>query len=208
MKKALLLLSFSFFLFFISCSKNESIEIKPDEKFLNEADELIKEIFLIEDIEAQRMSFIEFLTPQQKSQAWQIRISQMISENSFNSKQLELLYRLKNNLTPAVYGSSEGQARFINGFFKTWQQEAIQIIGFNTLFKYLTALNTENIQNANDQGGESGNFVEASCNCNQTSAFSCLGRDDECKNLTSCTATRGGCGFAWAYSCDGRCTLQ
>ena len=81
-----------------------------------------------------------------------------------------------------------------------WQQEAIQIIGVELMYKYLVNINNYNTANLEEVDG-----ATSSCNCNQTSSVSCLGRD-ECTN-SDCRALDYGCGVLWLWSCNGRCRL-
>lgn len=166
---------------------------------------LVEEIKTLKDLEAQRLAFTELLSAKQKSEFWNIRIKKMIKENKFNVEQVKLLEELRAGLTSAVYSSKSERDIFVKSFMIDWQAKALQIIGFDILYRYLGQVNENNnyvSYNVDDIDGGS------DCNCNKGSAFSCQGRTDDCKDVVPpCKTSSYGCGFALLYECNGRCTL-
>lgn len=187
------MLSISVFL--ISCTKSGYKE-KNDKL-------LVDEVMAIKNSDAQRLSFSELLNPEQKSELWHGRINQMMKENVLNQSQKNLLISLKSNLSAKVFQDKDQRDIFMNNFGLKWQQDAIQIIGVELMYKYLVNINNSSTANS-EELDELGDGT-SSCNCNQTSSVSCLGRD-ECTS-TTCKTSDYGCGVLWLWSCNGRCRL-
>ncbi|MBX9782634.1 MAG: bacteriocin fulvocin C-related protein [Chitinophagaceae bacterium] len=190
MKKYLGFLIASFLIVGASCSKQGNADI--------ETNDLTAQVLQLKTTEAQRITFAEILTPSQKNQVWQSRINKMIKENTLTDIQKGLMLELKQKLNITIFESNSKRDEFMSSFVLDWQKRAIPVIGYDLLFKYLA--NIDDVQTKESLAARSG------CNCNSTSSFSCIGRN-ECDN-PACNSSDSGCGFLWLYECNGRCTLS
>jgi hypothetical protein len=189
MRNKIFYLTTFLFFFFLSCSKTkETSSVKS----------LVDEVLLIENQAAQRIAFSEILNPREKSQLFIRRIDAMIIDNTFTKEQLYLIQQLRSKITPAIYKNNEGKELFMREFGNAWIKTALQKIDETIIYSYLVNMSDVNSKKASAA-------LSSDCNCNRSSSFSCMGRD-ECRN-SSCGGSSYGCGFGWLWACNGRCSL-
>ncbi len=179
----------------ISCTKKENATKSEDL--------LIEDVLSLKNVESQRLAFSQLLTPQQQSDVWHRRINQMMKENVLNQKQKDVVLLLKANLNSDVFGNPQKRDEFLNQFVNSWQKEAMNHLGYALIYKYF--VNIKNANTANDEEIPPYDNGLSGCNCNTSSSFSCIGRN-ECTN-SYCNSSNSGCGFLWLYSCNARCQL-
>ena len=185
--KIIRLLSLSFLIILFSCSndKNDSAQISKSS---------ISTIIKIKNIDEQRIVY-KLLNPEEKMSLWIEKFNIVLEDSKLNNNQKALIIDLRNNLKANYFSNEQDDDK---EYFKT-------IYVVNYLKKIEKVFSREQIEDVFYK--VSINRIEIgpkkACNCNKGSLFGC-GASASCNNKT-CEDSNTGCGFLWAWECNGVC---
>jgi hypothetical protein len=179
---------------FLLCSLFSCTEDKSESKINSNV--IVSSIKKINNIDEQRIAF-NLLNSEEKLLVWSDKLNLILEDPNINNAQKTLIIELKNNLKPCCFKDETNDEKeyfkniyvvnYLKEIDKVFTREQIEKIFYN-LYDYRIADNTKK-----------------SCNCNKGSLFGC-GASASCKNKT-CTDSNSGCGFMWAWECNGICEL-
>lgn len=192
MKNLLILL---FCLLVFSCAENENI-LDNEIVDLNKINQVVNTINL-----GEQKILYSMLNKDEMFTLWNNKLNTIVSSRLLNERQTSLIKNFTSNLKS-------------NYFIKNSDEE----LYFKTVFipQYLKSLKKEfsinqigeifyNIPNKViiDDGDST---IKKNCDCNRNSMASCVWlNSNTCKEVETCQSTFSGCGFLWAYSCNGKC---
>lgn len=199
MKKFLFICIITHTLF--SCSTN----IVENERAVSQKDlSLLKVLSVtkLSNVDAKKISF-RLLNASEKFIFWKERFDLVLKNEQLNLYQKELISDLQKNLSVAVFSEkdSDYKAYFKNIFVK------------NYLVKVQSSFSRDEIERlfySSESPAYSDNTTRndgylKKCDCNIGSLFGC-GASSSC--TVSCTdSSSSGCGFIWAWECNGKCSL-
>ena len=176
-------------LLFFSCSKsNEEVSSSVNQLQING-------VLNNNNQDLQRITY-NMLTSEDKLNLWRQKLENCISDENLNDEQRELVLELKTILIRDYFEEvSNDNKEYFKNIYVVDYLERIQVAftreQINSIFYRLY--------------GNSLEFEDKKCDCNLGSIFGC-GASDDCKAKT-CTSIVSGCGFLWAWDCDGLCRL-
>ncbi|RTY95900.1 bacteriocin fulvocin C-related protein [Flavobacterium sp. GT3R68] len=158
----------------------------------------IKNVLEINDAISKRVAY-RLLNQSEKLKLWNDKLELVLANNNLNSKQKQCIVELQKELKVSVFnnGNDDYKAYFKNIFVKKY------LIKIQSSF---TMSDIEAIFYNPDSNIISGGGSNDKCNCNKGSLVGC-GASGSCEDKRCPDATATGCGFLWAWECNGKCGL-
>lgn len=158
----------------------------------------IDQIYLTKVKNEQRKIF-SMLNKNEKLLFWEQDLNKKIKSLSLDEKQSKLLNKIKKKLNADIFDIDSPK----NAYFTTIEVPKI-LTELNLVFS------KEEIGNLFYDVASARLMYQdekKDCDCNRNSTSSCVWlRPDTCEsNENTCKETTSGCGFFWAYSCNGVC---
>lgn len=176
----------------ISCSN----ENPHENSNLDVSNKKIETVLKLTNVDDQRIAF-GLLNENEKAKLWSDKLNSILEKNELSFEQKSLILDLQEKLNNAVFtnNNSEYKEYFKNIFTKKYLEKLKYSFSPNEIENYFYNLNSNRVI---EKKGD--------CDCNQGSLFGC-GASNDCKNRTCPNATPTGCGFLWAWECNGLCAL-
>ncbi|RZK10942.1 MAG: hypothetical protein EOO46_08715 [Flavobacterium sp.] len=195
----------------LSCSTDQTNDAN-----LNEADALKMESVLKSngDQESQKVVY-RLLNENEKFLLWKNRFDVLSQESQLKASQRVLFRELRDRLKVSFFSDTGNDEKeyFKNIFVPNYLERLEDEFTFNEINLVFYSLNAYSISpgrinelqefDPNDRGS-SGDAAK-DCNCNKGSLFGC-GASQSCGSRT-CESSSTGCGFLWAWECNGNCNL-
>tara|TARA_B110000090_G_C13381934_1_gene446182 strand:- start:1688 stop:2272 length:585 start_codon:yes stop_codon:yes gene_type:complete len=168
----------------------------------------VEEVLILENLNEQKLAY-SLLSPKEKHQLWNLKIDHVIESWSLNKKQIELLKELKvtSKVTQFV-ADSDDQVYFQTIFVPTYLRKLKTEFSNKEIGNiFYTASRKYYLTHEEDNDGGGGSSKDCDCNRNSTSSCLWLNTDscEERAEVNGCKVVTTGCGFFWAYSCNGKC---
>jgi hypothetical protein len=212
-----------FFLFFLSCEKDEQPRYSCDDDInemvrsqYEELQNITYDEIIQYEVEEQKAIF-RAQTPENKYALWVERFGRVL-QLTWTQEEEDLIQLLSDSLKVSWYYDNllPNQISERNDFLLSWFQSGINNVGLS--FEMLHAIaaridinvqsNNQNLMAPSDfstyNGGSfRGSGSKKDCKCSQESDW-CLSSALECLSY-DCSTANHGCGTVWVYNCDGYC---
>lgn len=149
----------------------------------------------------QRVAY-SLLNPDEKFSLWNNQFNELLDENSLNTNQKDLIRELQKNVKVSFFSEevSDEKEYFKNIFVPNYLVKLQLEFSNESINEIFYSLKPSRITPIliNNPG------VTKGCDCNQGSLFG--GCSGNCEEKT-CKGSSTGCGFLWAWECNGVCKL-
>ena len=186
-------LIFSLFILF-SCENDDNNELSL------KTTELKIEQISNTSISSEQKRMYSMLNKSEKLFLWNEKIKKTIKNSNFNENQIKILNDINKDLKLNLFDENSPE----NSYFKVVQvPKYLKELGkyfsnnqiANKFYRITPIEDTPELMSGNKD-----------CDCNKDSMVSCTAlRPENCKDSDTCDSTYNGCGFMWAYSCNGVC---
>lgn len=160
---------------------------------------LRERLLLLNNLDVMRNVYQSY-TPNEKKLVWEDKLNQVIDLNMWNETQMNLLQELKLKVSSATFDENWSGINDFRAGIEVWYLSALN--SFSQVQLYNMFAVPHDFINADAPTG-AGSTVD--CECNKGSAISCVYNIAGNCNEKKCNVEAMGCGFMWAFDCDGLC---
>lgn len=207
------------FILFISCLTISCSQDSTDEDSLatEKSEYKIDQVIDQKNEEDQKVAYT-LLSNGERYTLWVKKYESLLNDGtllksgkiSLNSKQKLLIEELKNKLTESVFDVKDNNEKeyFRNIYVPDFLKRAQKVFTYDEigLIFYKISKPTTDISLKKLAVSARANS-EKDCDCNVDGFFTCQWGQNLCKETNNCVDKSSGCGFNWAYPCDGDCAF-
>ena len=155
----------------------------------------------------QRLSY-RLLSENEKYYLWMNKLDELLENNSFSSKQINLINEIKGKIEPSIFKKEN-----INGFkyitLKSWLIKARKVFSkaeinyaFSSINSYPSPEELEKIVSSKESIQQKRQPKYYNCSCSLQDDYCVF---SICNTIWACKSDTWGCGTFWLEDCDGEC---
>lgn len=153
------------------------------------------------------------MNKQEKLTLWKQKLNTILKSKLLTKNQLNVILTIEKSLKPALFVKDSDELEYFKNvsvphYLKLLKEEfTVEEIG--SIFYSVKPLPDGKLIFFKDNDVKNKKKVlsrpNAPCNCNKNSMFSCRWLNSDSCETSRCDEDFSGCGFIWAYECNGIC---